>query len=156
MSERGKNPYQYVRHCLMGKWKMSILHYIHYAGVMRFNEALKILPVTEKVLAEQLRELVADGLVERIPYDTLPPKVEYILTDLGKELIPALDMLYIWSIRRLYDLGEKIDSDAFLAHDIPPYSTELKDIYAALGVRMQEPETTEQNGKPKKASDAEL
>ena len=156
MSERGKNPYQYVRHCLMGKWKMSILHYIHYAGVMRFNEALKILPVTEKVLAQQLRELVEDGLVERIPYDTLPPKVEYVLTELGKKLIPALDTLYIWSIRRLYELGETIDSDAFLAHDIPPYSTELKDIYEALGVRIPTSETARRTEKTKKISDTEL
>ncbi len=140
MAEGGKNPYQYVRHCLMGKWKMSILHYIHYAGVMRFTEALRILPVTEKVLAEQLRELVADGLVERIPYETLPPKVEYVLTELGRELIPALDTLYIWSIRRLYQLGEHIDPDAFLAHDIPPYSTELADIYRKLGVAAGEAE----------------
>jgi len=142
MPESGKNPYQYVRHCLMGKWKMSILHYIHYAGVMRFNEALRILPVTEKVLAEQLRELVEDGLVERIPYDTMPPKVEYVLTQQGKDLIPALDTLYIWSIRRLYVLGEKIDRAALLAHDIEPYATELKDIYETLGVPSR-PETPE-------------
>lgn len=138
MNEPGRNPYQYVRQCLLGKWKMSILHYIHYAGTMRFGEALRILPVTEKVLAQQLRELSADGLVERIAYDVQPPRVEYVLSKRGQELIPALDALYIWSIRRLYELGEPIDPDAFLAHDIPPYSTQLQEIYKALGVPERE------------------
>ena len=48
-----------------------------------------------------------------------PLKVEYILTPLGEDLIPALDILYIWSIRRLTDLNLPIDPDAFKVMLIP-------------------------------------
>jgi len=131
------NPYQFARKCLLGKWKMTILHHIHYYGAIRFNETRKTLPVTDKVLAEQLRELAEDGLVKRIQYEAIPPKVEYILTELGKELIPALDIIYVWSIRRMHELGIPIDPDAFIVHDTPEYSSQLKDIYDSLGVDYQ-------------------
>ncbi len=129
----GVNPYHYVRKCLFGKWKMTILHHIHNYGCIRFNETRKILPISEKVLAEQLRELADDGLVERIQYNTIPLKVEYVLTPLGEELIPALDALYIWSIRRMYELGIEIDRDAFDVHRSEKYTEELGDIMTALG-----------------------
>ena len=80
---------------------------------IRFNETKKTLGVSEKVLSQQLKELTHDGLVERIQYNTIPLKVEYILTPLGEDLILALDILYIWSIRRLNELNLPIDPDAF-------------------------------------------
>ena len=80
-------------------------HHIHHYGKIRFNETKKTLGVSEKVLSQQLKELTHDGLVQRIQYNTIPLKVEYILTPLGEDLIPALDILYIWSIRRLTDLN---------------------------------------------------
>ena len=95
------NPYHYVLHCIGGKWKMTILHEIYTHGSIRFNQTLKILPISEKVFSQQLRELVESGLIRRISYDTVPPKVEYVLTPSGEQLIPALDILYIWSIRRM-------------------------------------------------------
>lgn len=95
------NPYHYVLHCIGGKWKMTILHEIHTYGSIRFNQTLKALPISEKVFSQQLRELVEAGLIRRISYDTIPPKVEYVLTPSGEQLIPALDALYIWSIRQM-------------------------------------------------------
>lgn len=130
----GMNPYQFVRTRILGKWKMTILHHIDYYGSIRFNETCKTLPVSEKVLSQQLRELAEDGLVMRIQYETIPVKVEYVLTDRGKELMPALDSLYIWSIRRMFELDIPIDPDAFVVHDTVRYTAELKDIYDALGV----------------------
>lgn len=127
------NPYHYVRQCLLGKWKMTILHHIHNYGAIRFNETRKTLPISEKVLSEQLRELSSDGLVERIQYNTFPLKVEYVLTDKGKELIPALDILYIWSIRRMHELGIEIDPDAFDVHMDEKYVKALGDIMRELG-----------------------
>ena len=70
------NPYHYVLHCIGGKWKMTILHEIYTYGSIRFNQTLKILPISEKVFSQQLRELVEAGLIRRISYDTVPPKVE--------------------------------------------------------------------------------
>ena len=127
------NPYHYVRKCLLGKWKMTILNHIHHYGSIRFNETRKTLPISEKVLAEQLRELADDGLVERIQYNTIPLKVEYVLTDEGRELIPALDILYIWSIRRMHALEMPIDPHAFVVHTGEPFSEALGGIMAELG-----------------------
>ncbi|MCD7922615.1 MAG: helix-turn-helix transcriptional regulator [Clostridiales bacterium] len=122
------NPYHFVTNCISGKWKMTILHHIHHYGKIRFNETKKTLGVSEKVLSQQLKELAKDGLVERIQYNTIPLKVEYILTPLGKDLIPALDILYVWSIRRLNELNLPIDPDAFKVHDEMKYQDQLMDI----------------------------
>ena len=114
------NPYHFVTNCISGKWKMTILHHIHHYG--------KTLGVSKKVLSQQLKELTHDGLVQRIQYNTIPLKVEYILTPLGEDLIPALDILYIWSIRRLTDLNLPIDPDAFKVHTELKYRDQLKDV----------------------------
>ena len=60
------NPYHYVLHCIGGKWKMTILHEIYTYGSIRFNQTLKILPISEKVFSQQLKELVEAGLIRRI------------------------------------------------------------------------------------------
>lgn len=125
------NPYLYGMQFISGKWKATILHHIHTLGHIRFNKTLKTLPITEKVLAQQLRELERDGLVKRIQYQVMPLKVEYVLTDIGKELIPALDILYIWSIKRMHERKVDIDPDAFIVHKAEKYVNELKDIYIA-------------------------
>lgn len=122
------NPYHFVTDCISGKWKMTILHHIHHYGKIRFNETKKTLQVSEKVLSQQLKELANDGLVERIQYNTIPLKVEYILTPLGEDLIPALDILYIWSIRRMTQLDIPIDPDAFVVHTEKKYEDQLMDI----------------------------
>ena len=118
------NPYHYILHCIGGKWKMTILHEIYTHGSIRFNQTLKTLPISEKVFSQQLRELVAAGLIRRISYDTVPPKVEYVL-------IPALDILYIWSIRRMNELGIPIDANAFSVHKSGKYVDALRDIMEA-------------------------
>lgn len=122
------NPYHFVTNCISGKWKMTLLHHIHHYGKIRFNETKKTLHVSEKVLSQQLKELTNDGLVERIQYNTIPLKVEYILTPLGEDLIPALDILYIWSVRRMTELSLPIDPDAFKVHTEHKYSDQLMNI----------------------------
>ena len=125
---RTVNPYHFVTNCISGKWKMTILHHIHHYGKIRFNETKRTLRVSEKVLSQQLKELANDGLVERIQYNTIPLKVEYILTPLGEDLIPALDILYVWSVRRMADLNIPIDPDAFEVHSDKIYREQLVDI----------------------------
>lgn len=122
------NPYHYVLHCIGGKWKMTILHEIYTFGEIRFNQTLKKIPISEKVLSQQLRELMRDGLIERISYDTIPPKVEYRLTYSGESLIPALDILYVWSIRQMDMHGITIDPDNFAVHKSEKYIDALRDI----------------------------
>lgn len=132
------NPYHFVTNCISGKWKMTILHHIHHYGKIRFNETKKTLQVSEKVLSQQLKELASDGLVERIQYNTIPLKVEYILTPLGEDLIPALDILYIWSIRRMAQLEVPIDPDAFVVHTEKKYADQLMDIMDMYMKKQQE------------------
>jgi len=88
-----------------------------------------VLPISEKVLSQQLKELVEDGLVQRIvDGNTYPPTIQYVLTKEGEQLVPALDMLYIWSIRQMDARNIPIDADAFVVHQSEKYVNALKDI----------------------------
>lgn len=79
-----------------GKWKVIIL-YILRDGTLRFGEIKKRIPkITQKMLTQQLRELESDGLVSREIYPEVPPRVEYSMTDLAKDLSPILDDLCNW------------------------------------------------------------
>lgn len=82
---------------IRGKWKSVIL--CHLAeGPKRFLELQRITSgVSQKVLNQQLKELEDEGLVERIAYPEVPPKVEYSLKEKGAELVPALKMIQSWS-----------------------------------------------------------
>jgi DNA-binding HxlR family transcriptional regulator len=82
---------------LEGRWKMVILFQLFARPVLRFSELERAIPkVSQKMLAQQLRELERDGLVERKVYAEVPPKVEYRLTDWGRALCPTLDQLLEW------------------------------------------------------------
>lgn len=82
---------------LRGKWKAVILCHLSQ-GPKRFLELQRITHgVSQKILSERLRDLEEDGLIERIVYAEIPPKVEYILTEKGVELIPALQIIEQWS-----------------------------------------------------------
>jgi DNA-binding HxlR family transcriptional regulator len=123
------NPYHYALHCIGGKWKMTLLHEMDTFGKIRFNQTLKVLPISEKVLSQQLKELIEDGLVQRIvDGDAYPPSISYVLTAEGERLVPALDTFYIWSIRQMAAKGIPIDADAFAVHRAEKYVEELRGI----------------------------
>lgn len=76
-----------------GAWTPNILWYLR-EGPRRFNELRgDIGGVSAKVLSARLRRLHADGVVNRRVMDTSPPTVEYELTDLGRELLPAVEAI---------------------------------------------------------------
>ncbi len=80
-----------------GKYKAVIVWYLHKEGVLRYSALQKILTgVTPKMLIAQLRELEADGVIERQVYPVIPPKVEYSLSELGKSLVPLLIEMKKW------------------------------------------------------------
>ena len=86
---------------LGGRWKVMIIFHLFDRDVLRFSELERAIPgVSQKVLINQLRELEADGILCRRVYPEVPPKVEYSLTDWGKEMCPALDSLLEWGARR--------------------------------------------------------
>jgi DNA-binding HxlR family transcriptional regulator len=87
-------PMIYVQNLLSGKRKILILWYLSYQ-TLRFNEIKSKMPeVTQKMLTQQLRSLETNGLIDRIVYPVVPPKVEYSLTDLGKQIIPILEAMH--------------------------------------------------------------
>jgi len=84
---------------IQGRWKLLILREL-LDGRRRFSDLQRALSgVSQKVLTAQLRELEADGVLQRTVYPEVPPRVEYDLTDLGRELMPVLDGLHAWGQR---------------------------------------------------------
>src|ERR1700679_1663963 len=79
-----------------GKWKPLILFHLGH-GTRRFGELRRlVVGVSEKMLIQQLRELQADGIIERVDFKEIPPKVEYSLTPIGRTLAEALQPLCEW------------------------------------------------------------
>ena len=79
------------------KWKIPIMWHLADEGVLRYNELKRDIPgITNIMLAKSLQELETHHLVLRKQYDTIPPKVEYSLTERGKTLIPVLREIDKW------------------------------------------------------------
>jgi len=86
----------YTLTAIGGRWKPAILFRL-CKGKMRYSELRDAIPqVTERMLVLQLRELEKDGLIKRIVYAEVPPRVEYELTDKGHSLRPILKSLSDW------------------------------------------------------------
>ncbi|HYS70369.1 MAG TPA: helix-turn-helix domain-containing protein [Gemmatimonadaceae bacterium] len=84
-----------------GRWKLLILFHLFGGRVMRFSDLERaISAISQKMLAQQLRRLEADGIVQRTVHNQVPPKVEYRLTEWGQALCPALDALLKWAEAR--------------------------------------------------------
>ncbi len=83
---------------LEGRWKLIILFHLFGGKVQRYSDLEKLIPgISQKMLAQQLRQLESDGIIERKVYPQVPPKVEYRMTEWGQSLCPALDALLKWS-----------------------------------------------------------
>jgi DNA-binding HxlR family transcriptional regulator len=79
-----------------GKWKPLVLYHLA-KGALRYGELSRAVgAVTHKVLIQQLKELEADGVVKRVDYGEIPPRVDYSLTKLGHTLANALAPLCQW------------------------------------------------------------
>jgi len=91
-----KCPIETVIHVLGGKWKPTIL-WLLLDSTKRFSELEKLIPeVTQKMLAQHLRELERDQLVTRTVYPLVPPKVEYSLSEYGRTLVPVMEVMCEW------------------------------------------------------------
>lgn len=89
--------FNYTMSLIQGKYKMFILYTLMEFRIVRFNEMQKYIGgITYKTLSSTLKQLEADGLVNRKEYPQIPPKVEYSLTEKGKSLIPILDQMCEW------------------------------------------------------------
>ena len=87
-----------------GRWKLRILCTLFVDGTQRYNDLLKKTKgITNAMLSSSLKDLEAGGLIIREQYNEIPPKVEYHLTEHGRDLWPILHQLAHW-VR-----GEKFD-----------------------------------------------
>lgn len=87
-----------------GKYKPLILEYLITNGTKRFSEIMRYISnVSQRTLTTQLRELEGDGLIKRVVYPEVPPKVEYLITEKGKTLIPLLNLMCEWGEKNLDD-----------------------------------------------------
>jgi DNA-binding HxlR family transcriptional regulator len=88
-----------------GKWKATILWRLQ-GRTWRFAELRRQLPgITEKMLTQQLRELEADSIVNRRVFPTMPPRVEYSLTEYGRSLKRALRAICDWGTKHMERIG---------------------------------------------------
>ncbi|HDG9792124.1 TPA: winged helix-turn-helix transcriptional regulator [Raoultella planticola] len=90
-----------------GKWKIIIICQLFAATApLRFSELeRRIEEVNQKMLIQQLKQLEKDGIVSRMLYPEVPPRVEYSLTELGKALGPSMAALIDWAFLRRETLG---------------------------------------------------
>ncbi len=79
-----------------GKWKLIIVYWLaespkHFADLRRAMPS-----ISQKVLTQQLRELIGDGIVKRQPKGAVPAPVEYSLTEYGKSVMPLVEDVRLW------------------------------------------------------------
>ena len=99
-------PILYAMERIGQKWKLPILWYIADSEnqTLRYRELeRKVVGITSTMLTKCLRELENDELVVRTVYPTIPPAVEYALTERGKTLIPALESIYNWAAGQMHE-----------------------------------------------------
>ena len=86
-----------------GRWKVFILYYL-FDGTKRLSELKRLVPASQKVLVQQLREMEEHGIVHRKVFAQVPPKVEYSATKLGMSLRPIVSSLCDWGKRHAAEL----------------------------------------------------
>jgi DNA-binding HxlR family transcriptional regulator len=94
---------------LGGKWKLIIVYWLaespkHFAALRAAMPA-----ISQKVLTQQLRELVSDGIARRQPKGAVPAPVEYSLTDYGRSVLPLLEDVRVWGRAHLERLASTDD-----------------------------------------------
>lgn len=112
------NPVQLVMEQIGGTWKAPILWRLRNK-VMRYSELRQDIPhISDKMLTTQLRELEADGYIQRKVYAVVPPKTEYSLTQEGEEMIELITIIRNYGLKMI----EKYKDDPNNPSHKPPQS----------------------------------
>jgi DNA-binding HxlR family transcriptional regulator len=92
-----------------GKWKLIIVYWLAESP-KHFAALRKAIPgISQKVLTQQLRELVSDGIVRREPTGEIPAPVEYSLTDYGRLALPLVENVRVWGRAHMERLASRND-----------------------------------------------
>lgn len=92
-------PVEYTASIISNKWKVLILRDL-ISGTKRYNELNRsVTGISAKVLTQNLKDLEQNGIITRKVYPVVPPKVEYSLTEKGKELKGILDLMKEFGIK---------------------------------------------------------
>jgi DNA-binding HxlR family transcriptional regulator len=90
------------------KWSLLVLTTLHANGTMRFNDIYRSIgDISQRMLTVTLRSLEADGIISRVVYAEVPPRVEYNLTESGENLMPHLNSLVEWALKNKENIIEK-------------------------------------------------
>ena len=112
MKELINCPAERAIYFLGGKWKIRILFTLFQNKTVRFNELKKVLKtITQQMLSKQLKELEADGIVNRKVHQVVPPKVEYSLTEFGLSVIPILKSFSDWNRKNTRTISLKLNKN---------------------------------------------
>jgi len=105
-------PLEGVMEVISKKWALLIINAIGIYGRLRFNRLMEELhDISPKTLSDRLKELQAEGLIERESFAEIPPRVEYSLTKDGTELRKSVIPLVEWTIKRNVTSGRTIDCE---------------------------------------------
>ncbi len=99
------NPVEFAMDRIGGTWKMPILWRLK-DGALRYSELKRgIKHITDKMLTTQLRELEAEGFIHREVYPVVPPKVEYSITERGRNCIPVIETIRNYGLALIRESG---------------------------------------------------
>jgi DNA-binding HxlR family transcriptional regulator len=94
------------------KWALLIINAIGIYGRLRFNRIMEELhSISPRTLSDRLKELQAEGLIEREFFAEIPPRVEYSLTENGAELRESIIPLLRWAIKRNIASNHAVDCE---------------------------------------------
>jgi DNA-binding HxlR family transcriptional regulator len=105
----------------VGEWWTLLLLHDAFDGYTRFDQFQANLGISSSMLTARLKTLVADGLLERRPYQTNPVRYEYVLTELGRSLRPVIVTMAAWgNSRRRPEERSMILVDAATGEEVEP------------------------------------
>jgi DNA-binding HxlR family transcriptional regulator len=95
------------------KWTLLVLYALENAGTLRFSQLQRAVEgITQKMLTQTLRQLERDGIVSRYVHATVPPRVDYALTDLGRSLSGVIATLRSWAYQHMDEIESARDDYA--------------------------------------------
>lgn len=104
-----RDPYVHMMKLIFNRWKPFLLRAIAIDGQTYYSRFFKQLPISQKVLSQNLKEMVEDELIVRRVIPEVPPRVEYSLTEHGRSLVSILDLIYDWGWMDMKRKGIPVD-----------------------------------------------